>query len=230
MEYFDQFIHPANDASFLTLVNDINNIIRLPQFATVNGVSIKYQIPTLHYTFKPEKTYFIKFYIKQKDNYIQNIKFYLANLKNENNDIIAIETISNIAVPQITNLNNNYTIYTTIFSPMFQYNTLVWDFNERDNFNQNFNIDIDEVSIYQLTEIPLFENIQDTSEKIITKIAIQGPPGTFVSLNRGNIQIPFSGIYETPHGIPIQSVAVASTDLYIIDYTYEIIEEGEQEE
>lgn len=230
MEYFNQFIHPANDTSFLILVNDINNIIQLPQFTTINNVYVKYQVPTLHYTFKPEKTYFIKFYIKQKDNYIQNIKFYLANLKNENNDITATETISNIVVPQTTNLNNNYTIYTTIFSPMSQYNTLVWDLNERNSINQNFNINIDDVEIYQMTEIPLFENIQNTSEKIITKIAIQGQPGTFVSLNRGKVQIPFSGIYETPYGVPIQSVAVASTDLYIIDYTYEINEEGEQEE
>ena len=78
----------------------------------------------------------------------QNIKFYLANLKNENNDITATETISNIVVPQTTNLNNNYTIYTTIFSPMSQYNTLVWDLNERNSLNQNFNINIDDVEIY----------------------------------------------------------------------------------
>lgn len=222
MEYFDQYVHPINDSSFMLLINDISNIAELNKTIIVNNDKINYVVPSLQYLFLSNKTYFIKFYIKCHDNIVQHINLYSA--LQDNDETINEELISNFNINRANN-SDDYQFCTTIFSPLFESNMLIWDLEERNNINQSFSITIDKVEIYQLQPIPFFEHFQDNCERIITKIAIQGPPGTYFSLNRGKGQIPIQGIYETKYNIPIQSVYIASTDSYIIDYTYKTLTE-----
>lgn len=211
MEYFYQYIHAAGDPSCMDQINDITKIDTTKASKINNNEIVNYNAPILNYLFKQDYVYFICFKIKSANpipelnmNFI-DIQDGVAFYDNPKENIMTLSTI------------NQFQYITYIMSPVQQdYNAIIWD--------SDVDVTIEDIKIYQVHNINFFEYMQDNCAKEITKIAIQGNPGTYVSFNRGCLRIDEDGIIELEYNNLINFVGVATLDDFIVDLTYKKIE------
>lgn len=234
MEFYSQYIYGANAPKNSTLIEDLPEIEYINVIKNINNTNVSYTIPILNYSFQEDFVYLIQFSVKAKTNYAQNIELYCIDIDDDNEFIFdnSIEYNGTFSIPSAPTeklCNINY-----IFSPTLQdYNAITWDLENRNINNANNIIEISDVKIYILHNIDFFEGMDDDQLKTIKKIAIQGTPGSLVSINGGCFKIQENGIFEFNHDIEIDFVNVISlnesSDDFIIDLIYQTQDQKEDE-
>lgn len=175
----------------------------------------------LNYIFKENKIYYITFSVKTKPA-SQSFKLELINL-NDSVDFDQSEKqlINNFIAP--ANANNVLRGFSCIFSPYSQsFNGLIWTPQE-EILNDNNQLFLSNVKIYQVHKIKFFENKQDDILRRIVKISVLGNPNTHVAINNNDLQIGLNGNLELPYNFIINSVGVASDEDFVINLMYQII-------
>lgn len=167
----------------------------------------------LNYNFKESCIYFIKFSINNSDTK-GDLSLSLTNITQQADFVTnqqSNEEVKTFSIP--SGLYN----FSTIFSPFYQsYNTLAFLSN---NIFQLLNVEI-----YEVANIQFFEGEDNNQIKIITKIGVQGTPGTHLAINGFDLQIGESRLFEVPYNTPIYTFGVASNDKFIVDLTYKTLE------
>lgn len=175
---------------------------------------------TLNIALEKNKSYYLKFTVQRQEDFSQN--FYLK-LKNEN-DNNSQQFIDEFTV--LSGVSGSKQTFEIIFSPNDNiYNQIVWELRRtildyQTTLKQNYG---GRVMRIQLDEFAELSDIFKVNNIIATKIGIQGPPLLLMSINKEQIRLGRSGIYEINNGIKINSIGFVphDNDSFILDYEYE---------
>ena len=177
-----------------------------------------------------QNCYYLRFGVKQRSDSEQAFYLKLRNVtESEDNE----QLIEEYKVSRGTG-----TVYfEVILSPNATYNQILWELqrtaldyrmlNADDTYGRVMNVVID--SYTRLIDVLTTLKSTYTGMEYLTKIGIQGPPSLLMCINREQIRIGKSGIYEINNGINITSISFVpkvstlssdGLDYFIMDFEY----------
>lgn len=177
-----------------------------------------------------QNCYYLRFGVYQREDSEQ--VFYLKLRKTE-------ETEDNEQIIEEFKVNrgNGITYFETIISPNATYNQILWELqrtaldyrmiNADDTYGRVMTVTIDKYTRL----IDVLNTLKSTYPNLqyLTKIGIQGPPSLLMCINREQIRLGKSGIYEINNGINITSISFVpknstlssdGLDYFIMDFEY----------
>ena len=182
-------------------------------------------------TFNNQNCYYLRFGVEQIENSTQVFSLKLQNTSEQQNNEQLIEQF------KIEKGNKNIVYFEIIISPNETYNQILWELqrttqdysiqNKDGSYGRKMTIIVDECA--QLIDVLAWLKTQPQYNglKQFTKIGIQGSPSLLMCINREQIRIGRSGIYELNNGINITSISFVpkntvsnNLDYFIMDFEY----------
>ena len=176
-----------------------------------------------------QNCYYLKFGVKKLPS-VQNFYLKLRNsTETEDNE----QLIDEFKVDALKAGEENEIVYfETIISPNSVYNQIVWELRRipmdysspnPDGTQGRVMIVTGDFTYTRLTDL-LASSIIITNNGYLTKIGVQGPPSLLMCINREQIRIGKTGIYELNNqNIRITSISFvpkSDSDYFIMDYEY----------
>lgn len=168
------------------------------------------------------KCYYLCFGIKQKASSTQTfiLKIKNSQLEQDNEQLVDRYTVDR---------GVGIVYFETIISPNSTYDQIIWELqrtasdyqliNPDGTFGRNMEIEIQEYD--QIIDIiPKLQNLH-TDLNQLAKIGVQGPPGLLMCINKEQIRIGRSGVYELNNGIKIFSLGfIPKGSYFLVDFEY----------
>lgn len=170
----------------------------------------------------PNECYYLKFKIQRRKDSRQDI--YLKLKKSNDDDVEQIVEKFSLN----TSENETWSSFEIIFAPNDNYNQIIWQLERiTQDYSQEYpngrNIEIQVQQYSQLNDIidTQLKNRFNNLNSLI-KIGVQGPPSMLMCINKEQIRIGRSGIYEINNGMNITSISFVpkNTDYFIMDFEY----------
>lgn len=159
--------------------------------------------------------YYLRFGVKQQDS---EQTFYLKirnTAKTEDNEQL-IETYR-------VGIGNEISVFQVIISPNDVYNQILWQLQRIPQDYQTGGREV-EITVYKFEQLIDILKTKYSSIESFSKIGIQGPPSLLMCINRQQIRLGRTGIYEINNGIKINSIcfmpASENEDYFIMDFEY----------
>ena len=176
-----------------------------------------------------QKIYHFKFQVAQRLDSIQTINLRLRRGNSElSND--SYQTIKTFTVQQATQ-NPVFINFECIIAPNADYDYIILELErtltdyQKDEVNSAAKgrvIQVSEVSLVQINN--LISDLQRTYSNLkkLTKIGVQGRSGLLMCINREQIRIGKSGVYEINNGMKIDSLGFIPqpNDFFLVDFEY----------
>ncbi len=186
-----------------------------------------------------QTSYYLKFTVYKKTSGEQSFDLILKNSDVSNKETQTIESF--VAAKLVEEEKNNKVTFEVIISPNSTYNQIVFDLDrtsidlkeanqeKEDVVGRVMNIEVNDFyAIHNIIE-DLSSNLNYSDLEELAKIGVQGPPGLIMCINREQIRIGRTGIYELNNGMKIQSIGFVlkksdfyldGTDYFIMDFQY----------
>lgn len=176
-----------------------------------------------------QKIYNFIFYITQRLDSIQTINLRLRRGNSElSND--SYQTIKTFTIQKV-NQNPELVKCECIIAPNADYDYIILELEriltdyQKDEVNSSAKgrvIQVSEVSLVQINN--LISDLQRTYSNLkkLTKIGVQGRSGLLMCINREQIRIGKSGVYEINNGMKIDSLGFIpqQNDFFLVDFEY----------
>ncbi len=177
-----------------------------------------------------QNSYYLQFSVQKREDSEQI--FYLK-LKNNTEFEDNEQLIEEYKVERGTGL----VYFETIISPNSTYNQILWELQRTTLDYRLSSGRIIKIKNYTYTKlIDIFTALKSTYPQIkyLTKIGIQGPPSLLMCINREQIRLGKTGVYEINNGINITSISFVpkpstisfdGLDYFIMDFEYQVKED-----
>ena len=207
MNNFGQFKSNSQDVTFVTNINNINiSQIEVESLYSINESNFINKC--IQMTFNENLSYYLNFSVEP----LSTDQIFSLKLINDPNVLDRQE------VPSSQQPVN----FEIIISPNTNYSMLIWELQRigvdytDENGGRKMNVTMNK---FQIITNLLNNNISSTQLK---KIGIQGPPSMLMCINRQQIRIGKSGIYEINNGMNINFIGFIpkQNDFFIMDYQY----------
>lgn len=221
MNNFGQFKSNSQDVTFVTNINNINiSQIEVESLYSVNENNFINKC--IQMTFNENLSYYLSFSVEP----LSTDQTFSLKLINDPNVLDRQEQIiQTYFVPAYSNevpSSQQPVNFEIIISPNTNYSMLIWELQRigidytDENGGRKMNITMNK---FQIITNLLNNNISSTQLK---KIGIQGPPSMLMCINRQQIRIGKSGIYEINNGMNINFIGFIpkQNDFFIMDYQY----------
>ena len=177
-----------------------------------------------------QNCYYLRFGVKQRNDSQQIFSLKLQNSLEANDNEQFIEEYK-------VNRGKEIIYFEVIISPNSTYNQIVWELQRTSLDYRLSNSDGSNGRIMSVTMetyarlIDILTILKSTYPQMeyLTKIGIQGPPSLLMCINREQIRIGKTGIYEINNGINITSISFVpkesilnsnNLDYFIMDFEY----------
>lgn len=169
--------------------------------------------------FEKDTCYYVKFSVNRSTTIDQTIELKLIDPTNNKQQYLKTIEVNHAPVE-----GKKY-YFSLIFTPFDNFTGLLFNLKRTPNI---FNTpDISLISLQQVPNlISSMISTPENSDVIITKLAVQGPYGTWLNLNGDGVRIGRSGIYEiADDNITIERFGIVNPNpsFLIIDFEYDII-------
>lgn len=158
--------------------------------------------------------YYLRFSVVQKSSE-QTIYLKIRNTsKTEDNE----QLIEEYHIP----LGTGSKTYQVIISPNDTYNQILWEL-QRTPEDYSSGGRVTEVTVENFSQLTDLLKTRYSNIEYFAKIGIQGPPSLLMSINRQQIRLGRTGVYEINNGIKITSVCFMprnNSDYFIMDFEY----------
>lgn len=173
-----------------------------------------------------QNQYYFRFGVKQRKDSAQTISLKLRNTDLIEDNEQLIENFDIRAAGK--NSNENIIYFQVIISPNAIYNQIIWELKR---IPLDYNTQIGEqygrvaeiANDYTCTKLINILTYLGENVEYLKKIGIQGPPSLLMCINREQIRIGKTGIYEINHDdIYIDSINFVpkNSDYFIMDFEY----------
>lgn len=179
-----------------------------------------------------QNCYYLRFGVKQRVDSEQSFYLKLRNVSEEQQDDNE-QLIQEFKV----NSGTGITYFEVIISPNATYNQVLWELqrtrldysieNVDGTAGRIMNVIVE--SYTQLVDVLSFLKNTYSNLQYLTKIGIQGPPSLLMCINREQIRLGKTGIYEINNGMRITSISFVpknsissfdGLDYFIMDFEY----------
>ena len=170
-----------------------------------------------------QNCYYLRFGVKKRTDSEQVFYLKLRNTSQiEDNE----QLIDEFIVAQGTGT----AYFEIILSPNTTYNQILWELqrtaldynivNIDDTYGRIMNVTVNDYA--QLIDVMVPLKSMYNNLNYLTKIGIQGPPSLLMCINKEQIRIGKTGIYEINNGINITSISFVpkASDYFIMDFEY----------
>lgn len=172
-----------------------------------------------------QNCYYLRFGVKQRTDSEQLFYLKLRNTSESEDNEQLIEEYK-------VNRGTGIIYFEVILSPNATYDQILWELqrtaldyrilNTDGTYGRIMNVIIE--SYTRLVDIITFLKSTYSGMEYLTKIGIQGPPSLLMCINREQIRLGKTGIYEINNGINITSVNFvpkdSPSDYFIMDFEY----------
>lgn len=218
-QYGQYIITPQNNNNSNNVSGDIKEYLYSLSFDNDDDIyKVIASNSNLDTTFFAKDTcYYVKFSVGRSTTIDQTIELKLIDPTNNKQQYLKTIKVNHAPIE-----GKKY-YFSLIFTPFDDFTGLL--------FNSNISTDdTPDISLISLQQVPnLISSMisaPENSDVIITKLAVQGPYGTWLNLNGEGVRIGNSGIYEiADDNITIERFGIVNPDpsFLIIDFEYDII-------
>lgn len=235
-QYFQQYIGFKKNQDYITKIENLAPV----RFQSRYKDSFSFKDAVIDFQFIKNQAYYITFKIHKNNNTANNVNLCLINITdyegvlenyvNEDNNtetpIIQIQNLNSFYIPR----GSDTISYSYLFSPASDFNQLMLEIEDRTLNNSDQTLTIEEIQLYKVNYIDIFNNKDAQQQKTIIKFALNAAPGSFACINGTTFIINRTGRLEFSYGYIIndKTIGVISNSNFTIDFVY-ILREDLQE-